>query len=62
MAEGVVTDNGNWILDVHDLQIQDPALCWNPKSMTSPGLFAMACSPFHQQIVRDPGVARALSN
>ncbi|NCF32087.1 MAG: ribose-5-phosphate isomerase RpiA [Proteobacteria bacterium] len=24
--EGVITDNGNWILDVHDFEIKDPAL------------------------------------
>ena len=25
MAQGVTTDNGNHILDVHDLQLSDPA-------------------------------------
>lgn len=44
--EGVVTDNGNWILDVHDLQISEPALLESQindiAGVVCNGLFALA--------------------
>ena len=54
--EGVVTDNGNWILDVHDLQIQDPALLESQindiAGVVCNGLFAL--SPANCVILASP--------
>jgi ribose 5-phosphate isomerase A len=44
--EGVITDNGNWILDVHDFEIKDPALLEsqinNIAGVVCNGLFALS--------------------
>ena len=44
--EGVVTDNGNWILDVHEFMVEDPAamssVLNNLAGVVSNGLFAYA--------------------
>ena len=44
VARGIITDNGNAILDVHDLTIDDPARL-ESRSMIGQELSLAACLP-----------------